>query len=142
MLLWSKFDPSGTKRLTMNQFFFFLAELPEPFKVSEETILDTYQDDPELHLREKFWIYLDMIHACPYENEAKNKRIKKVKMLKVISELKIETCKGNNRYDKTIYISFSEVYKMLLKRVFKEGEYNDFKITNKAIKDKINDGWK
>jgi hypothetical protein len=62
-------------------------------------------------------------------------------MLKVISKLKIQTCKGNNRYDKTIYISFSEVYKMLIKRVFKEGEYEDYKITNIAIKGKINDGW-
>ena len=30
---------------------------------------------------------------------------------------------------------------MLIKRVFKEGEYDDYKITNLAIKGKINDGW-
>ena len=61
-------------------------------------------------------------------------------MLKVLSKLKIQTVKGTNRYDRTIYITFSEIYKMLIKRVFSEG-YDDFKITNKAINEKINEGW-
>jgi hypothetical protein len=82
-------DPSGTKRLTMNQFMFFLAELPHPFCVSDGSVMESYTGDPESHLRERFWIYLDTIHACPYENEGKNKRIRKVKMLKIIRELKI-----------------------------------------------------
>jgi hypothetical protein len=61
-------------------------------------------------------------------------------MLKMIRKLKIQTCKGTNRYDRTIYVTFSEIYKLLIKRVF-SGTYEDFKITNSAINKKINDGW-
>ena len=110
MQLWSRFDPSATNRLTMNQFFFFLAELPPPFNVSKTNVLEKYNGNPENYLRERFWIYLDMIHACPYERDGGNLRIRKVKMLKIIRELKLQTCKGTNRYDKTIYINFGEVY--------------------------------
>lgn len=64
-------------------------------------------------------------------------------MLKVIGDLKFETCKGSNRYDKTIYISYSEAYKMLIKRVFSQDECyaGNFKITNETINNKINNGW-
>jgi len=120
-----------------------LAELPHPFCVSEKKIIEEYSGDAETHLRERFWIYLDTIHACPYERDGKNKRIRKVLMLKIIRDLKIQTCKGTNRYDKTIYINFGEIYKLLIKRVFAAGNVNkeDYKITNKAIKDKIDEGW-
>jgi hypothetical protein len=64
-------------------------------------------------------------------------------MLKVIGDLKFETCKGSNRYDKTIYICYSEAYKMLIKRVFSQDECyaGNFKITNETINNKINNGW-
>ena len=58
-----------------------------------------------------------------------------MKIQKNIKNIKIQTCKGSNRYDKTIYISFEEAYKMLIKRAFQNSEEykGNFKIKNETI---------
>ena len=61
-------------------------------------------------------------------------------MLLLIKKLKIQTCSSSNRYDRTVYVSLGEIYKILTKRVFSR-EYDDFKISNTHIKQRIQEGW-
>ena len=126
-------------RLTLNQFYFFIAELKDPFSFSDTDLTEEIKGDPDTHEREKGWLYFNIIIPCPYDEEGKKKRINTLKLLKCVSDIEINPILGANRFDDTIYVPFQEVYKMLIRRAFENSDDHrgKYEIKDKSVFEKL-----
>lgn len=77
-----------------------------------------------------------------YDSEPESKRrIKTMHLIKIFIHLKFKTVASKNNFDKTIYIKFEDVKKVLLKNLFKISGRTDFKVENPEFNKKLNKGW-
>jgi hypothetical protein len=95
--LWQDFDPELTFRMTMNQFFFFLSELPPPF-------VNVNLRSTRLDLKEPGWLV----------NEEKGYKVKMFGLLNIVEALKIKIEKDS--HEQEAYVNFDDVTRAIVFR--------------------------
>mgnify|MGYP006121699437 CR=1 FL=1 len=62
-------------------------------------------------------------------------------LIKIFLDLKFHTVENKNHFDKTIYIKFEEVKRILLKNLFINKGREGFKVENDEFNAKLKKGW-
>lgn len=103
---WSYYDPKGTGKMTIEDFYFFLVEIPPPFG----------QDQ---HLRQTYVRGEADAAFGMMVNEAKGYMVRTRPLLKALEEVRVKT---HREADNKIYVIFNDAFKVLTERAFRRSK--------------------